>query len=68
VNRGFLPSSFRLQEIIGVLSARTSRPASDSKKHLQESRNFDYGEKVVARAFFHLRFELGQSGKCFPPF
>jgi hypothetical protein len=55
-----------LQEIIGVLIVEMSRPASDRWKRLQESRNFDYGAKVVVRAFFHWASDLGESGKCFP--
>ena len=66
VGGGFLPSSFLLREIIGVLTVVMFRPASDMWKHLQESRNFDYGAKVVVRAFFHWASDLGESGKCFP--
>jgi hypothetical protein len=55
-----------LREIIGVLIVELSWPASDRWKLLQESRNFDYGAKVVVRAFFHWAANLGKSGKCFP--
>jgi hypothetical protein len=66
VGGGFLPFSFLLREIIGVLTVVMFRPASDRWKRLQESSNFDYDAKVVVRAFFHRASDLGGSGKCFP--